>query len=51
LDAHEVYTLEQTEQFVTLYLDGADRVKLDPILDACVSVYLAQLDENGASGL
>jgi type I restriction enzyme R subunit len=32
---------------VKLYLDGADRDRLDPILDACVAVYRAQLDEDG----
>ena len=29
------------------YLSGADRDQLDPILDACVSVYREQLDEDG----
>jgi hypothetical protein len=32
---------------VALYLDGADRDKLDPILDACVAVYVSDLDEDG----
>ena len=32
---------------VELYLGGADRDKLDPILDACVAVYSEQLDEDG----
>jgi hypothetical protein len=31
---------------VTLYLGGADRNQLDPILDACVAVYNG-LDEDG----
>ena len=30
-----------------LYLSGADRDKLDPILDACVAVYNESLDEDG----
>ena len=30
-----------------LYLGGADRDKLDPILDACVAVYVTGLDEDG----
>ena len=30
-----------------LYLGGADRDKLDPILDACVAVYVNDLDEDG----
>ena len=32
---------------MTLYLDGADRNQLDPILDACVAVYKERLDEDG----
>ena len=47
LDGHQVYAPEQVETLVTLYLDGADRDKLDPILDACVAIYRNQLDENG----
>ena len=31
----------------TLYLGGADRDQLDPILDACVAIYIEQLDEDG----
>ena len=30
-----------------LYLGGADRDQLDPILDACVAVYMSSLDEDG----
>jgi type I restriction enzyme R subunit len=33
--------------FVALFLGGADRDQLDPILDACVTVYKEQLDEDG----
>jgi type I restriction enzyme R subunit len=47
LDGYEVYAGEQIGRFVTLYLDGADRDNLDPILDACVAVYKEQLDEDG----
>ena len=36
-----------TDRLVTLYLGGADRGQLDPILDACVAVYKEQLDEGG----
>jgi len=32
---------------VRLYLDGADRDRLDPILDACVATYREELDEDG----
>lgn len=45
LDAAQVYTPEQVEQFVALFLAGAERDKLDPILDACVGVYKEALDE------
>ena len=47
LDGYQVYAPEQIEQLVELYLGGADRDKLDPILDACVAIYVAQLDEDG----
>ncbi|MDQ3776688.1 MAG: type I restriction endonuclease subunit R [Pseudomonadota bacterium] len=47
LDGYQVYAAAQIEQLVALYLGGADRDKLDPILDACVAVYRAQLDEDG----
>ena len=47
LDGYQVYRQEQIEQLVTLYLDGSDRDKLDPILDACVATYKEQLDEDG----
>jgi len=47
LDGYQVYRQEQIEQLVKLYLDGADRDKLDPILDACVAIYKEQLDEDG----
>lgn len=47
LDGRQVYTSANVDQFVQLYLDGARREQLDPILDACVAVYLEQLDEDG----
>ena len=47
LDRCQVYSLEQIDDFVELYLSGADRDKLDPILDACVAVYVNDLDEDG----
>ena len=46
LDGYQVYADAQIDQLVTLYLDGADRDRLDPILDACVAVYKEQLDED-----
>lgn len=47
LDGYQVYAPTQIEQLVALYLDGAVRDKLDPILDACVAVYKQQLNEDG----
>ena len=47
LDGYQIYAAVQIEQFVALYLGGADRDKLDPILDACVAVYKEQLNEDG----
>jgi type I restriction enzyme R subunit len=46
LDRHQIYSPEQIDAFVSLYLSGADRDKLDPILDACVASYNEQLDED-----
>jgi type I restriction enzyme, R subunit len=47
LDAARVYVPEQVDQLVALFLNGADRDKLDPILDTCVAVYVGNLDEDG----
>ena len=47
LDDYQVYTPEQVETLAALYLDGAERDKLDPILDVCVAVYKERLDEDG----
>ena len=47
LDAAQVYSPEQVQQVVELFLGDADRDKLDPILDACVAVYVDRLDEDG----
>ncbi len=47
LDGYQVYAPAQIDQLVALYLGGADRDRLDPILDACVAVYKEQLDEDG----
>jgi type I restriction enzyme R subunit len=46
LDAHQVYAPGQIDQLVELYLGGADRDRLDPILDACVAVYKEHLGED-----
>jgi type I restriction enzyme, R subunit len=47
LDGAQVYGPDQIDQLVELYLGGADRDRLDPILDACVAAYREQLDEDG----
>jgi type I restriction enzyme R subunit len=47
LDGYQVYSPEQVDTLVSLYLDGAQRDKLDPILDTCVAVYKERLDEDG----
>jgi type I restriction enzyme R subunit len=47
LDNYQVYETARIDQFVELYLGGADRDKLDPILDSCVAIYKEQLDEDG----
>ena len=47
LDGYQVYSTKQIDGLVAFYLDGADRDKLDPILDACVATYNDELDEDG----
>jgi type I restriction enzyme R subunit len=47
LDGYQVYTTAQIDDLASLYLNGADRDRLDPILDACVAVYRENLDEDG----
>ncbi len=47
LDGAQVYSTEQIDDFVRLYLGGAERDRLDPILDACVAIYGNGLDEDG----
>ncbi len=44
LDNAQVYSPEQVDDFVEHFLKGLERDQLDPILDACVAVYL-ELDE------
>lgn len=47
LDGCQVYGQDDIDKLVTLYLGGADRDKLDPILDGCVAGYIHTLDEDG----
>jgi type I restriction enzyme R subunit len=46
LDSAEVYSRDQVQTLVDLFLSGADRDKLDPILDTCVAVYNERLNED-----
>jgi len=46
LDNYQIYTHAQVDDLVKLYIEGAERDFLDPILDACVVNYL-ELDEDG----
>jgi type I restriction enzyme R subunit len=46
LDGYQVYAAADIDAFVERYLTGADRDRLDPILDACVAVYVNQLEED-----
>jgi type I restriction enzyme R subunit len=39
MEAHQVYTSNQVDSFVVLYLNGAERDDLDPILDVCADLY------------
>ncbi len=50
LDGAQVYSSVQVEEFVRLNVDGAERDRPDPILDACVAVYTNALDEDGQIG-
>lgn len=50
LDGYQVYSLGQIDQLVELYLNGAERDTLDPILDTCVAVYNSELDEDEQVG-
>jgi len=47
LEAHQIYSNAQVEKFVELYLNGAQRNQLDPILDSVVADYKFELDEDG----
>lgn len=39
MEGYQVYSNEHVEKLVDLYLNGAERDMLDPILDACTVVY------------
>jgi type I restriction enzyme R subunit len=46
LDRSQVYSWAQVDEFVSLYLGGAARERLDPILDECVATYVEDLNED-----
>ncbi len=41
MEDYQVYSEENVQKLVDLYLNGAERDRLDPILDACAAVYKA----------
>jgi type I restriction enzyme, R subunit len=45
LDGYQIYAHGHIDELVALYLGGANRDRLDPILDACVADYRERLDE------
>jgi type I restriction enzyme R subunit len=47
LDGYQIYSEAEIDRLVDLYLGGAERDQLDPILDACAASYREQLDEDG----
>ena len=47
LEGYQVYSAAQVEALVAHYLAQGEREQLDPILDACVAIYLEELDEDG----
>lgn len=50
MEKHDVYSQSNVEQLVNLYLDGASREKLDPILDSCAKIYKEALDLDAQIG-
>lgn len=47
LDGYQVYNQFEVDEIVRLFLAGEGREKLDPILDACMTTYKSDLDEDG----
>ena len=39
MESYQVYSQDHVDKLVDLYLNGAERDRLDPILDACTAVY------------
>lgn len=47
LDNYGVYRSEQVDLLVEIYLSDGERGLIDAVLDACVAVYMDELDEDG----
>ena len=47
LEEAQVYNDGDVDRLLELFLSGAPREKLDPILDACAAIYKTELDEDG----
>jgi type I restriction enzyme, R subunit len=47
LDGYQVYGWDEVQALVALFVGGADRDRLDPILDVCRQRYVDELDEDG----
>ena len=45
MEAYQIYTIEDIERVVDLFLNGVNRDRIDSILDACTAVY-KQLETN-----
>jgi len=46
LDNYQVYSINDINELVGKYLNGADRDQLDPTLDFCVALYNTELNED-----
>lgn len=44
---YQVYTVDLVDTIVNLFLEGASREQLEPILNQCVATYSLHLDEDG----
>ena len=47
LEEAQVYNEGDVDRLLELFLNGASREKLDPILDHCAAIYKTELDEDG----
>ena len=47
LDGARVYAEKQVKDVARRFVEGEERERLDPVLDACVAVYKEDLDEDG----